>query len=498
MRALRACVVVLLAATSACKGDAPAKPDPVATGSGAPRDAAIASPGSAGARSEADAERRLIDAPTGPILDLVSCSPAPMPPSEPPIGLGRGRRYNGAGGDGVGVGRLAMMGGGGPPYAHVTLGKPNEGGLKGAADVLRKHENRLRYCYEQNLGRVPTLAGTSTLTMIIKDNGHVHEVLVDKSLDDELTLCLKHMIMEMSFPKPKAQTSYVQPITFAWTPGTLPPTPEPTAWLPYASSSALVPSDIGVVAAVNLSKVMPTAKLASCLGPQHTGSLRAIVRIGIDGTVIAARAGGMGDRVAEACISAALSGVKSATVPLVTEVACDFVRGDPAPWRVATESYTVIDASNMPQLSVPKPGEVFLVLLDPTTPGKAVANAVRGGTNAGAYVVAMHVDAGPPLFLLAGRGPGTVTDPAAPLTLDAREPVRICHGLLDAPASAPFVDAEKLLKGAAKRCTHKPCPTQLTIGLTDERTADEVATLVAAARRMGFERIRLGAAACPK
>ncbi len=451
---MRACVLVLLAVTAACKDDAPAKGTPVATGSAAAGDAAV-------------------DAPTALILDLVSCSPAPMPPIEPPGG-GRGG------------------------FAQVTLGKPNEGGLKGAAAVLRKHENRLRYCYEQNLGRVPTLAGTSKLTLIIKETGYVHEVLVDNSLDDSLTLCMKHIIMEVPFPKPTAQTSYVQPVTFAWAPHTLTPAPDPAAWMPYASSGAIVPSEIGVVAAVNVAKQMPTAKLASCLGPQHTGSLRAILRIGIDGTVIAARAGGFGDRVAEACISAALVGVKSEPVPVVTEVACDFVRGTPAPWRVATDTYAVIEASTQLDMTLRKPGEVSLVLLDPATPGDALANAVRAAANAGPYVVAMRVDAGAPVFLLAGRGPGAVADPAAPLVLDSREPLRICHGLLDVPASAPFADAEKLFKGAAKRCTHKPCPTQLTIGLTDARSADDVATLVAAARRAGFERIRLGAAACPK
>jgi hypothetical protein len=481
MRLLRVCMLVVLAFTCACKDDAPAQRVPAASGSGARGDARV-------------------DATAGPILDLVSCSPAPMPPVEPSMTLGRGYRQPGSGGrGGLGAGRLDIAGRGaaGTP-ARVTLGKPNEGGLKGAADVLRKHENRLRYCYEQNLGRVPTLAGTSTLTLIIKEAGYVHEVLVDNSIDDGLTLCLKHMIMEVPFPKPNAQTRYVQPISFAWTPGTLARSPDPGAWLPYASSGAIVPSEIGVVAAVNVSRVMPTAKLASCLGPQHTGSLRAILRIGIDGSVIAARTGGFGDRVAEACIGAALVGVKSEPVPLVTEIACDFVRGEPAPWRVATESYTVFDASKQDSLSPPRPGEVVLVVLDPTTPGKAVAAAMRAAAQAGADVVAIRVDGGAPLFLLAGRDAGAVSDPASQLVLDTREPMRICHGLLDAPASAPFADAEKLLKTASKRCTHKPCPTQLTIALTDERTADDLATLIAAARRAGFERIRLGAAACPK
>jgi len=295
-----------------------------------------------------------------------------------------------------------------------------------------------------------------------------------------------------------------QPLTFSFTPMNQ-PVQEPTAWIPYATSTALVPTEIGLTAALGLQKAMPTAKLASCLGPQHTGSMRAIARIGMDGSVISARAGGFGDRVAEACISAALVGVKTAPVALVTDVACDFVRGDPAPWRIAVDAgYRVLDRrfKDSPQSPVPDepdPTQTFLVLVDPPTSLTALRNALTAATRGAAYVVAMRTDErAPPMLLLAGRGPGAVPDPAAPLLLDAREPLRICNGLLDATATAPSADAEKLLASAARRCTHKPCPTQLTITLPTEKTVDHVATLIAAARRAGFERIRLGEGVCPQ
>ncbi len=445
---MRTALFAVLVVASACKDDAPATRTR-ATGSSAPGDATIP-----------------VDATLGPAVS-VSCTAAPLPPADPP--------------------RVASS-------PRVTFGKPSAAGLPGAVAVLHAHENRLRFCYEQNLGRAPTIAGTSKLSIIIKDTGHVHEVIVDDPVDGELALCIKHIVSELDFPKPKAQVTIVQPITFAWTRGDALGA-EPTAWIPYAATTALVPSEVALVAALGLQKAIPGDKVASCLGAR-TGSLRAIARIGLDGAVTAASTGGLGDRVVEACISAALVGTKTEAVPVVTEVACDFVRGDPAPWRVATDAgYTVIDPAK-PMLATPKPGETYLIVVEPATPASSITSALRAATKGAAYIIALHVDAGAPLFMTASRGTGGVPDPAAPLVLDSRDPLRICGGLLDAPASAPRTDADKLLANATKRCTHRPCPTQLTITVTQTK-ADELATLVAAARRVGFERIRLGEGACP-
>ena len=404
------------------------------------------------------------DAAIGPILDLVSCAPAPLAPADPPAA--KARRVE---------------------YARVTLGKTKEAGVRGAAAVLAKHENRLRFCYEQGLTRLPTISGTSKLSIILKDTGYPHEVIVDDSIDNELSLCLKHIVMELQFPKPaKAPVTIEQPVTFAWGPAPAPKTVvEPTAWTPYAATRTTSAIEVALPVALALQKAMPTAKLATCLGPQHTGSLRVVARVAPDGNVASARAGGFGDGKADDCISKLLVGTSSgAPVAEPIDIACDFVRGDPAPWRVA------VDGGYAPETTP-------LIVLEPAMTADAMKAALRAAASTSAYVVALRDAADkPPLFLLAGRPHGYAADPSAPLLLDTREPLRMCGGLLTAPTSGPFTNAEQLLSGAAHRCTRKPCPTLLTIATG--RNADETATLVAAARRAGFERIRLGEGTCPK
>jgi hypothetical protein len=461
---VRATLVAALVLVASCKDEAPSTPEP--------RSMPVAIHDAPAAP----------DAAIGPILDLVSCSPAPLMPVDP--GSAKAGRSE---------------------HARVTLGKAKEAGLRGAGALLAKHENRLRFCYEQALTRLPTIAGTSKLSIIIKETGYPHEVIVDDSIDNELSLCLKHIVMELQFPKPaKAPVTVEQSVTFAWTPPPAPKTfAEPTAWTPYASTRTLAAIEVALPVALGLQNSMPTARLATCLGPQHTGSLRVVARVGADGNVASARAGGFGDGKAEDCIGKLLVGTGTGapiTEPIASggsadarstsagsaepiDIACDFVRGDPAPWRVAVDAYA--------------PEATPLIVLEPAMTADAMKTALRTAASASAYVVALRDAADkPPLFLLAGRPHGYAADPSAPLLLDAREPLRMCGGLLTAPTSGPFTNAEQLLAGAARRCTRKPCPTLLTI--TTGRNADETATLVAAARRAGFERIRLGEGACPK
>jgi len=477
-------VLVLAVALVGCKDSATTKP---ATGS------AVATPGDA----------TPVDATLGPILDLVSCSPAPLPPIEPLEQIGGGRSPGGPrGGGGMGVGRLGMAGGGSKIVPTVLVGTTKENGLKGASALLHQRENRMRYCYEQAVGRTPNLTGSTTLQIDVKESGFPHEVIVENSIDNELSLCLKHIVMELKFPAPpKDMTRVTQPLTFAWAPYTQ-PVAEPTAWMPYASTSQLVPLEVAVTASVALQKVMPTAKIAECMKPEHTGSVRTIARIGLDGSVIAARTGGLGDDHVQACMSAAIVGVKTgAAVPLVTEVACDFVRGDPKPWLVDPRAGNVIKTiERHPLPDKVDPAATYTVLIAPSDVGykheeEALAFARRGA----AYIVALDGNDGlPAQFLYAGRGVGAAPEPTTPLLLDGNEPLKICNGLLDATASAPFADAEKLLANAAKRCARRPCGTLLTISNAMSQSSVRAATLVAAARRAGFERIRLGSGTCPK
>jgi len=431
-------VALVLVALAACK-DPPASSPPPAPAS--PRDAAP-----------------LLDAvahasPGGPVLDLVGCAPAPAPPSETDKASPA----------------TATLG----PVSVPAIGK-----------VLAAHANRITFCYEQNLGRRPDLAGRSKLALIVEPKGSVHEVVVQDSLDSELSLCLKHIISELRFPPMLARTTATTTIDFAWR---HPPTKNIplTAWIPYASGDVLSPVEDAVIAAVALKREIPASRLAASCLLEQTGNLRAIVRVGTAGAITEAHAGGFGDAIAETCIERELRKVTIAPPAHEVEVACDFVRGTPAPWRVS------VDGGYSPSGA----GRTNLVVVEPSTSAREIAALLAKVAGGAATVIAMHVDDGPPLFVAATRHAGVVADPARPLVVDAREPLRVCGGNLSEPRSAPFAEASTLFAQAAKTCTHAPRPTQVTITLA-ERTGDELASLVAAARRAGFERIRLGAGRC--
>lgn len=392
---------------------------------------------------------------------------------------------------------------GGP---RVTLGTAKVAGPVAKAAVaatLKKHANRLAYCYEQRLVRDPTVGGTSLLTIRIKPEGWVFEAHVEKSFDEELSLCVKHIVSELQFPaaaKGKTdETRVEQPLTFRWLGGIPGPVIEANAWTPFAASRTLAKPTTADAVALGIRKVLPLAKLEGCFGA-HTGSLRSIMRVDAKGSVTAARSGGLGDAKAEACVSAALVGLAAEPpADAASEIVCDFTRGTPAPWRVdPAAGYAVIDAAK-PVAYEPAPDDAertFLVLADPDTPARAIETAMSEAARGAATLVAVRYDAGAPL-LVAMRPRAMPTDPTAPFTLDTSEP-RVCGGMLDASHAGSFDQADKLLATAASRCTHKPCPATLTITLDAKRHARELAGLAGAARGAGFERIALAAGSCPK
>jgi len=249
-------------------------------------------------------------------LKLVGCSAAlaaPAPPS--PYGtIGKGR--GDGGGEGFGIGRVRGIGGG-PQIPEVQVGALT---VKGPfpkatiAQLLAKHHNRLQFCYEQRLVKNPSIRGSSTLAITVLPDGRVFEASVDGSIDDELSLCLKHVISESSFgamPKPSDQrTSVTQKLTFAWSPRVDgPPRPEPKAWTPFAAAPP-APASVADPAAAMFPPSLSLSKLEACLGTQ-TGSFRSVVKIATDGGVISARTGGLGNKDAETCISTSLVGLKT-------------------------------------------------------------------------------------------------------------------------------------------------------------------------------------------
>lgn len=438
-------------------------------------------------------------------LKLLGCSAAQAAPtpSSPYGTIGGGRREHG--GDGFGMGSMGRSGGR-PQTPQVTVGGLTVKGPYPKAtlvSMMAKHHNRLQFCYEQRLVKNPSITGSSTLAITVLPNGHVFDANVEQSIDDELSLCLKHVISELSFgaspAKGDERTLVSQKLTFAWSPGTSSqPRPEPKAWTPFAAGPR-APASVADPAAALFPPSLTLAKLESCLG-ERTGSFRTVVKIATDGGVIGARTGGLGDKDAETCVSTALIGLKTQPVALVTEVACDFQRGDATPWRLSLDAgYTVIEAGK-PYVPDDKDAEkTFVVIAEPKTTSADLATALLASMRGAASLVALRADAGPPIFVAAGPQPLSTSDPSSPLTLDTRDPLTICGGLLDASKSAAFNDADKLLGAASRRCTHRPCPSMLVISTTGTHTALELAALAGAARGVDFERIVISpGSSCPR
>jgi hypothetical protein len=419
-------------------------------------------------------------------LKLLGCSAALAAPTSPSL--------------------AGAIGGSGPKTPQVTVGALTVKGPFPKATIaamFAKHHNRLQFCYEQRLVKTPSIAGTSTLAITILPNGHVFEANVEQSIDDELSLCLKHVISESSFgespKKGEERTAVTQKLTFAWSPGNVSQQrPEPKAWTPFAAGPN-APATVADPAAALFPPSLTLAKLEACLGT-HTGSFRTLVKIATDGAVIAARTGGLGDKDAETCVSTALIGTKTQPVSVVSEVACDFQRGDATPWRLSLDAgYTVIEAGKQFVPDDKDAEKTFVVVADPNTTAGDLAAMLAASERGVASLVALRADAGPPIFVAAGPQPVSSADPSSPLTLDTRDPVTVCGGLLDEAKSGAFNDADKLLAAASRRCTHRPCPSMLVISTGGTHSAMEIAALAGAARGVDFERIVIAPSlGCPR
>ena len=415
-------------------------------------------------------------------LKLLGCSAAQAAPTPPSPG-GRPQTPQ------VTVSGLTVKG----PYPKATI-----------ISMMAKHHNRLQFCYEQRLVKNPSIRGSSTLAITVLPNGHVFEANVDQSIDDELSLCLKHVISELSFGtspvKGDERTTVSQKLTFAWSPApsSAAVRPEPKAWTPFAAGPP-APASVADPAAALFPPSLTLATLEACLG-RHNGSFRAVVKIATDGGVIAARTGGLGDKEAETCVSTALIGLETQPVAVVSEVACDFQRGDATPWRLSLDAgYTVIEAGTPYTPDAKDAEKTFVVIADPKTTSADLSTALLASMRGAASLVALRADAGPPVFAAAGPQPLSTSDPSSPLTLDTRDPLTICGGLLDEAKSAAFNDADKLLGAASRRCTHRPCPSMLVISTTGTHIGLELAALAGAARGVDFERIVISpGSSCPR
>jgi len=92
---------------------------------------------------------------------------------------------------------------------------------KQISDVIMRNKGAIRYCYESQLMRFPTLRGKVTVDFIIDTRGRVSKVKVptntlsQKKARDKVARCLIKFISRWRFPKPKGgKVRVVYPFTF--------------------------------------------------------------------------------------------------------------------------------------------------------------------------------------------------------------------------------------------------------------------------------------------
>jgi hypothetical protein len=208
--------------------------------------------------------------------------------------------------------------------------------------------------------------------------------------------------------------------------------------------------------------------------------------------VIGARTGGVGEHDVDACIAGALIGLKVAAPPIISEVACDFDRGAPAPWRLTLDgSYEVLELTQgtPPVDDIESASEhAFAIVAAPDVAGKALARAVSAVRYSQATLLAVRRDGGAPVFVGMTRDARTASSgDGEPIAIDLRG---TAHACADGAALAGTP-----LDALRTTCASDPCGT-LSIAFDASTTAGEVADQALAARAAGFTRILVGGPGC--
>ena len=287
-------------------------------------------------------------------------------------------------------------------------------------------------------------------------------------------------------------------------------------WTPFAIETAPPIATATTVAHATEAAIRARiATLDACFtAPSPVGSIRAMLEIDAAGSLTAARVGGLGDRGGEDCLSRALDGlhvVMPTTEPV--EVACDLARGEAKPWRVATDAgYDAIEVTQARvrhgattlalTASEPAPlpsGPTYLVVVDPQATGSLIEVATSWAFEGDTTLVALRAPSGPPLLIGAARtmysSGDTFEDVAAlraTLTVSAK---MVSSCVRTSVQVAPLADpkaAGDLVMALAATCRRVRCASTLRVALDGDALARDLAEVMAAARRAGFERVLIG------
>lgn len=148
-------------------------------------------------------------------------------------GLGSRGSGAGGGGTGLGLGGLGTRGGGrgAGGYGSIDLGGkgkdstrviPGKTTVVGGLDkdvimkVIKRHQNEIKFCYEQELQKNPALAGKVAVAWTIDPSGAVSEANVSESSISNANVegCIVQRIRRWKFPEP--QGGGVVNVTFPW------------------------------------------------------------------------------------------------------------------------------------------------------------------------------------------------------------------------------------------------------------------------------------------
>jgi TonB family protein len=86
--------------------------------------------------------------------------------------------------------------------------------------VVRRHMNEIRYCYERELVRDPTLRGTVRLSFVIGPDGRVVSATAERGdLPEGVTSCVVAAVRRWTFPAPDGGGVVAVTYPFVFTPG---------------------------------------------------------------------------------------------------------------------------------------------------------------------------------------------------------------------------------------------------------------------------------------
>ena len=148
-------------------------------------------------------------------------------------GLGGGGTAEGLGGLGTkgrGSGRSGYGSGGGNFGAKGEGGIGRIGGdpiILGALDkslidaVIKRHMNQIRYCYQRELTKNPSLGGKITVKFVIAKDGSVSKASIKSSTmgNKPVESCISGRFMRFQFPEPKGGGIVIVSYPFIFAPG---------------------------------------------------------------------------------------------------------------------------------------------------------------------------------------------------------------------------------------------------------------------------------------